>query len=242
MQARERIICPLDVDNSEKAIELVQLLKESIGIFKVGLELTTTVGFQVLEPVKQSGAKSVFLDLKLHDIPNTVAGAMRGVVRLGVWCVTVHASGGRAMLEAAVEAAKIEAEFSQVERPKVFAVTLLTSISAKSLLEELKVCKPVQEYVVSLALMAFHAGCDGVIASPHEIEAIRRAIPDPSFLIVTPGVRPAGSEKGDQARVMTPGEAIRKGASYLVIGRPIYNAPDPKAAADKIAAEIEAAL
>ena len=242
LQAKERIICPLDVDNSEKAIELVQLLKDSIGVFKVGLELTTSVGFQVLEPVKRSGARSVFLDLKLHDIPNTVAGAMRGVVRLGVWCVTVHAFGGQAMLEAAVEAAKMEAEISKIERPKVFAVTLLTSISAKSLLEELKVCKPVQEYVVSLALMAFRAGCDGVIASPHEIEAIRRAIPDPSFLVVTPGVRPAGTERGDQARVMTPGEAISKGANYLVIGRPIYNAIDPKAAADKIAEEIEAAL
>ena len=230
------------MDSAEKALRLVEQLKDSVGVFKAGLELTTSVGFDVLKPIKEFGTGRIFLDLKLHDIPNTVAGAMKGVVRLGVWCVTVHASGGVKMLEAAVLAAKSEAETSGLPRPKVFAVTLLTSVSAKSLLTELKVCQPVEDYVVSLALMAQSAGCDGVIASPHEIEAIRRAIPDPDFLIVTPGVRPAGSAKGDQARVMTPGEAISRGASYLVIGRPIYDSPDPKAAAEKIALEIEAAL
>lgn len=230
------------MDSEAKAIEIAKTLKDEIGVFKIGLELTTSAGYGVIEALNRMGIEKIFLDLKLHDIPNTVAGAMKAVVRYGVWCVTVHTSGGSAMLEAAVRAAQHEAQETGKLKPKIFGVTLLTSISGNALFEELNVCKPVQEYVVSLAVTARRAGCDGVIASPHEIEAIRKAIPDPNFLIVTPGVRPAGSEAGDQSRVMTPGEAIRKGANYLVVGRPISESQHPVLAARNIALEIESAL
>ena len=242
MQAKDRIIFPIDVGSEAKAIEIAKTLKDEVGVFKIGLELTTSAGFGVIQALNKIGIEKIFLDLKLHDIPNTVAGAMKAVVQYGVWCVTVHTSGGSAMLEAAVRSAQQAAEETGKRKPKVFGVTLLTSISGKALFEELNVCKPVQEYVVSLAVTARRAGCDGVIASPHEIEAIRKAIPDPNFLIVAPGVRPAGSDVGDQSRVMTPGEAIRKGANYLVVGRPISESQDPVLAARNIALEIESAI
>ncbi|HZO88475.1 MAG TPA: orotidine-5'-phosphate decarboxylase [Chthonomonadaceae bacterium] len=238
MQAKERIICALDVDNAYRAIQLVGQLKDHVGMFKAGLELVTAAGIQIFEKLRDAGAERLFYDAKLHDIPNTLVGAMRGVARLGVECVTVHAAGGRAMLRAAVEAAHREAEAFGLPRPKVLAVTVLTSISAETLRDELWVERPLTEYVPHLARLAHEAGCDGVIASPHEIEAVRTAVPSSDFLVVTPGVRPAGAEQGDQARVLTPAEAIRRGASYLVIGRPIVAAVDPVAAAQEIAADI----
>jgi orotidine-5'-phosphate decarboxylase len=241
VEARDRIICALDVDNAFRAIQLVGHLREHVGIFKVGLELATAAGVQILEKLRDAGAERIFFDAKLHDIPNTVAGAMKGVVRLGAWCVTVHASGGQAMLQAAVQAARCEAEERGTLAPRILAVTALTSIDESTLHNELKVGMALPEYVASLATMARDAGCDGVIASPHEIGIVRTAVSTPEFLVVTPGVRPTGVDKGDQARVMTPGEAIRLGASYLVIGRPIVAAPDSVEAAQQIAAEIAAA-
>ena len=236
MQAYERIICALDVDSVERAAALVRELHGRVGVFKVGLELLTAVGPTIFAALREAGAERFFYDGKLHDIPNTVAGAMRGVMASGAWCVTVHAAGGGAMLRAATAAAK------QSERPpKVLAVTLLTSVGADVLEGELGVNMPVGEYVAKLARLAYESGCDGVIASPHEIAIVRAAVPEPKFLIITPGVRPAGAAPGDQARAMTPGEAIRQGADYLVIGRPITGAESPGTAAAQIALEMEQA-
>lgn len=238
MAAHERIICALDVDSIESAVTLVTQLKDHVGVFKIGLELATSAGLPIFEAARNAGAARIFYDAKLHDIPNTVAGAMRGVTRLGAWCVTVHATGGTAMLQAAVQMAHCEAEATGLPRPKVLAVTVLTSLSPETLRDELRVPTPMSDYVAHLAKLAHESGCDGVVTSPHEIEAVRAVLPSPDFLVVTPGVRPAGVDKGDQARVMTPGEAIARGASYLVIGRAITAAPDPVAAAQAIAAEI----
>ncbi len=242
MSGKDRIIVALDVETGDRAVELVQRLKGRVGVFKAGLELVTAEGVQVLKRIRDAGAERIFYDAKLHDIPNTVAGAMKSVTRLGAWCVTVHAMGGEAQLEAAVKSAWETATQESLPRPKILAVTVLTSISADALANELRVGLSVSEYVAELAKMAQRAGCDGVIASPHEIEVVRAAVNDPNFLIVTPGVRPAGADKGDQARVMTPSEAIQRGANYLVIGRPIVAAQDPVAAADRIAEEISQAL
>lgn len=241
MEPKDRIICALDVNNAYRAIQLVGQLREHVGTFKVGLELATAAGIQILDKLREAGAERIFFDAKLHDIPNTVAGAMKGVVRLGAWCVTVHASGGEAMLRAAVQAARCEAEETGTPAPRVLAVTALTSIDEHILRDEMMVDRALPEYVAALATMAHRAGCDGVIASPHEIAIVRSVINASGFLVLTPGVRPAGAEKGDQARVMTPAEAIRLGADYLVIGRPIVASPDPVAAAKQIAAEIAAA-
>lgn len=241
MLPKDRIICAIDVDNAFRAIQLVGLLQDKVGVFKVGLELLTSAGISIVEKLQDAGAEKIFLDAKLHDIPNTVAGAMRGVVRQRVWCVTVHASGGSTMLQAAVMAGKKLSEEMQVEHPKILAVTLLTSIGAEALHSELLSDNPVEQYVAHMATMAYACGCDGVIASPHEIEAVRSAVPDRNFLVITPGVRPVGDDAGDQSRVKTPSEAIMAGADYLVIGRPITGANDPAAAAESITHEIAAA-
>lgn len=244
-QPRDRIIAAIDVDSAERAVALVGQLKDYVGVFKIGLELVNAAGVQVFETLRGAGAGRFFYDAKLHDIPNTVAGAMRSIARLGVWCVTVHAAGGSAMLRAAVEAGKQEADRNGLTPPKILAVTLLTSISAHTLHNELQVAntgvnaeRQIASYVTQMARFAHASGCDGVIASPHEIETVRAAVTDPTFLIVTPGVRPAGSPAGDQARTMTPREAVLLGADYLVIGRPIVSADDPAAAAQQIAEEI----
>jgi orotidine-5'-phosphate decarboxylase len=237
---KDRIIVALDVDNAFRALQLVNLLKGHVGVFKVGLELSSAVGTGILEKLREAGASRIFYDAKLHDIPNTVTGAMHGVVRLGAWCVTVHATGGATMMRSAVAAAKERAVESNAPRPKVLAVTALTSISETILRDELRISVSMKDYVQGLAALARDAGCDGVIASPHEIATIRDVIPDPEFLVITPGVRPKGSDRGDQERIMTPGEAIALGASYLVVGRPIVSDPNPTEAAVRIAAEIAA--
>ena len=230
--SKDKIIIPLDVDSAEKAVELVELLKDDVGAFKVGLELVNAAGFGVFEKIKAAGARRVFYDCKLHDIPNTVAGAARAIARMGVWLFNVHCSGGLAMMKAAKEA------ISEVsEPPKVIGVTLLTSIDQTMLNEELGVAEEVARHVERMALLAREAGLDGVVASPHEIELIRKAC-GPDFLIVTPGVRPAGADIGDQKRVMTPRQAVERGADYLVIGRPITRADDPRAAARAIAEDL----
>lgn len=235
----QRIICAIDVNTADRAVQLVEQLAGHIGVFKVGLELLMAEGVGIVDKLRDAGAERIFLDAKLHDIPNTVAGAMRAIANLGVWCVTVHTMGGVKMMTAAAHAGLSEAqETGKMPPPLVLGVTVLTSLSEYALETELQVEMPLANYVAHLANLVMEAGCHGVIASPQEIELIRAQIPDPDFLVITPGVRPAGSDAGDQARVLTPAEAIRRGANYLVIGRPITAAPDPADAARRIANEI----
>jgi orotidine-5'-phosphate decarboxylase len=236
--SKDRIICALDVDTEARAVALVTHLRGEVGVFKVGLELVNAAGLGIFDRLREAGAERFFYDAKLHDIPNTVSGAMRSIARLGVWCVTLHTFGGSAMLRAAVKTAQEAAAEAGLPRPKLLGVTLLTSIGEETLRSELGVAQPVSQYVPHLACLAYEAGCDGVIASPQEIEAVRAAVPSRDFLVITPGVRPAGADAGDQARVMTPDEAIRRGADYLVIGRPITAAPDPVAATRALAEQI----
>jgi orotidine-5'-phosphate decarboxylase len=221
-------------------------------MFKVGSELFTAEGPVPVRYLVTTGHR-VFLDLKFHDIPNTVRAAAREAVELGVSMVNVHASGGRKMMEAALEGARSALQsvsrrmqgsagivVGDEARPKVLAVTVLTSLASQDL-EELGISGTPVEAVIRLARLAQSAGLDGVVASPREISAIRQAC-GPGFLIVTPGIRPASAATDDQARVATPASAIAAGADYLVVGRPITGAPDPVAAADAIVAEMEGAL
>lgn len=231
---KDKIIVALDVDSTEKAIDLVDRLKGSVGAFKVGLELVNSAGLGIIDAVKSAGADKVFYDCKFHDIPNTVAGASRAAASMGVWMFNVHASGGIGMMKAARDAADEIEPASGSARPLVIAVTVLTSIDQEILANELGVNYSVQDQIRRLAVMAKSAGLDGVVASPLEVEIIREAC-GPDFLIVTPGVRPAGADIGDQKRIMTPADAVNAGADYLVIGRPITKASDPAEAAEKIA-------
>lgn len=236
--SKEKIILPLDVDTADKALALVETLRDEVGAFKVGLELVNSAGFSVFDRIREAGADRIFYDCKFHDIPNTVAGASRAAAAMGLWLFNVHCAGGSAMMKAAKEAAVETAAKLGTQPPKVIGVTVLTSIDRQALNDEIRVPGDVAEEVVHLARLAKDAGLDGVVASPHEIELIRSAC-GPDFLIVTPGVRPAGADIGDQKRVMTPGEAVARGADYLVIGRPIIKADDPAAAARAIAAELD---
>jgi orotidine-5'-phosphate decarboxylase len=237
MDVREKIILPLDVDNAWQALHLVEQLKDWVGAFKVGLELVNAAGIVVLEKLRDAGAKRIFYDAKVHDIPNTVAGTMRAIARQEIWMTNVHACGGLRMIRAAADALEQVSSEINVEKPILLGVTLLTSIDPQELGNELHVSMPVQEYVVALAQLVQKAGGNGVVASPKEIEGIRSACGS-QFLIVTPGVRPRGSETADQRRTMTPAEAVRAGANYLVIGRPITAAPDPLDAVKRILDEI----
>lgn len=235
--SKEKIIVALDVDTPDKAVALVEQLRDYVGAFKVGLELVNSVGLSVFDRLKDAGAKRIFYDAKLHDIPNTVAGAARAACRLGVWMINVHCSGGFAMMKAARDAVLKEAGSLGVAPPLVIGVTLLTSIDERQLKDELAIPQDVAAYVDHMARLAMAAGLTGVVASPREIATIRSAC-GPNFTVVSPGVRPAGSDQGDQKRVMTPEEAITSGADYIVIGRPITQAEDPRAAARDIAATL----
>jgi orotidine-5'-phosphate decarboxylase len=222
-RAKEYIIVALDVEHEEEALELVTELKDYVGFFKVGLELVNSLGFSIIRKVKELGGK-VFLDLKFMDIPNTVAGASRGAARLGVKMFNVHTLGGLEMMSAAVDAVNLEASKSTSERPLLLGVTILTSISQPTMNNELRISGSIENQVVHLASMASRAGLDGVIASPQELEIIRKNVSN-KMLIVTPGVRPIWAAANDQKRVTTPSEAILKGASHLVLGRPITKPP-----------------
>jgi len=263
----------LDVPSGNAATRMAERLHGHAGMFKVGSELFTAEGPVPVRYLVTTGQR-VFLDLKFHDIPNTVRAAVREAAELGVSMVNVHASGGRKMMEAALEGAR-SALYQSVQssalqpgsrgvqgsalqpasrgvqgsagivvgdeaRPRVLAVTILTSLESQDL-EELGISGAPVEAVVRLARLAQSAGLDGVVASPREISAIRQAC-GPGFLIVTPGIRPASAATNDQARIATPARAIAAGADYLVVGRPITGAPDPVAAADAIVAEMDGAL
>ena len=238
MKGRERLIFALDVNTGKEALDWVKGLSGSVGMFKVGLELFVSEGPELVRRLRDQGER-VFLDLKFHDIPATLAGACRAAGRLGASIVNVHALAGPAALARAGEAARRGATDAGVPPPKVIAVTVLTSHSARDL-ERLGIQGGPDETVLRLADLAREARLDGVVASPLEAERLRRHWRE--ALIVTPGVRPAGSDLGDQERVATPGGAIRAGADYLVVGRPIRDAPDPRAAADAIAQEVSGAM
>ena len=230
------ILVALDVESAARAVELADLLRGSVGGFKIGKQLFTAAGPAMVRELTSRGDR-VFLDLKFHDIPNTVAGAVQSAVATGAWMVNVHASGGSAMMTAAAEAARKTAAALGKPRPLVIAVTVLTSMDSDGL-AEIGVSRPVLDQVVHLARLAQASGLDGVVASPQEVRAIRSAC-GADFQIVTPGIRPADHQgKDDQARTLTPAEAIAAGSSYLVIGRPITAAPNPKTAAETIAATL----
>jgi orotidine-5'-phosphate decarboxylase len=233
------ILVALDVDTADAAHALADQLRGHVGGFKIGSRLFTGHGPAIVESLVTRGDR-VFLDLKFHDIPNTVAGAVAAATRLGVWMVNVHASGGHAMMKAAREAAEAEALTLSKPRPLVIAVTMLTSLSEETM-GEIGVSGALAGQVGRLAMLAQSAGLDGVVASPHEIAVIRNRC-GRSFEIITPGIRSASDDKADQSRTLTAGEALAAGASYLVIGRPIIAAADPRAAAERIAAECRAAV
>ena len=232
-QSRDRLIVALDVSSAAQARRIVQTIGDAASTYKVGKQLFTAEGPQIVRDLVASGRK-VFLDLKFHDIPNTVAGAVRSACELGVAMLTVHASGGSNMLKAAAETAAQSAT-----KPLVLAVTVLTSF-ADADLQEIGVQGTTLSQVLRLGALARNAGCGGLVASAKEAKELRRALGE-DFAIVTPGVRPAGSAAGDQARVVTPADAIAAGATYLVVGRPILEARDPALAAADILSEIRMA-
>ena len=237
MDPRDRIILAVDVDSAEQAVRMVEALREDVGAFKVGLELVNSAGLDIFDKLTAAGAHRIFYDCKLHDIPNTAAGAMRAIARQSLWMTNLHASGGGRMIAAAAAALTQASEMNGVAAPILLGVTLLTSISEEELATELHVPLATSEYVAAMARLVKLSGGNGVVASPHEIAVVREACGS-DFVIVTPGVRPTGADAGDQRRVMTPGEAARRGADYLVVGRAITGAANPKEAARRIAEEI----
>jgi orotidine-5'-phosphate decarboxylase len=230
----DRIIIALDVPTKEEGIALVGRLADA-RTFKVGLELFTAEGPALFRKLKVL-RKDIFLDLKLHDIPNTVAGAVRSACRHGVQMMTLHTSGGREMMAKAAEAARAAAEAGKGPKPILLGVTVLTSLKGPDL-EEVGMGPDVASQVLRLAGLAKAAGMDGVVCSPQEIEVLRREF-GRELVIVTPGIRPVWAAAQDQKRIMTPAEAVAKGADYLVIGRPITGAPSPNEAFLRIAEEI----
>lgn len=231
LKREEHVILALDVECPEKARELIEATRENIYLYKVGLQLFTASGPQVLQLLASYG-KKVFLDLKYHDIPNTVAMAVREASRLGIFLVNLHALGGSRMMREAMVAIR-----HNPLRPYLLAVTILTSQDEADLADDLLIDHSVQKMVLHLAGKAKEAGLDGVVASPEEIVPLRQAYGD-DFLIVTPGIRPQWSQKNDQKRTLTPKEAFDRGADYIVVGRPITQAPDPGQAARRLIEEI----
>jgi orotidine-5'-phosphate decarboxylase len=240
MNAKAKLIVALDVDSVDRARDLFEALRETVGMFKIGSQLFTATGPEIVRQIVARGGR-VFLDLKFHDIPNTVAAAGIEATRLGVAIFNVHASGGAEMMQRAAEAVAETATREGLAKPKVIAVTLLTSLDQKSL-EQVGFDNEPRSLVASLARMADDCGLEGVVASPQEIEIIRRTISNPNFLIVTPGIRSSSNQIDDQRRTLSAAEAIRAGADYLVVGRPILNAANPVEQARKFVEEIADAL
>jgi orotidine-5'-phosphate decarboxylase len=234
---RNKLIVALDVETSSKALALVSRLKGVAGMFKIGSQLFTAAGPALVREIIASGER-VFLDLKFHDIPNTVAAAGVEATRLGVSIFNVHAAGGSEMMRRTTEAVAVCANAEGLARPLVIAVTVLTSANNTTLAEVGYESDP-EELVPRLALLAEASGLDGVVASPREVGIIRAVVKTPDFVVVTPGVRSAGSALFDQKRVMTPREAITAGADFIVVGRPIIESSDPVQAARQIIHEME---
>ena len=243
LKPKDRLIVALDLHSSDEALRLVEELHGMVGMFKVGSQLFTATGSSLVEKIVSAGNR-VFLDLKFHDIPHQVAGAVASATKLGASLLTVHASGGPEMMRTAIETAKEIADRERIERPNVVAVTVLTSIDS-TVLDQIGVTDDATESVKRLALLAAGAGVDGVVASPKEIGAIRSTITDSDFLIVAPGIRPNDSKRDeysstdDQKRVASPGFALAAGANYLVVGRPITAASDRAQAVERIVREME---
>ena len=233
----DQLLIALDVPTGSEALRLADLLRGTVGGFKIGSQLFTAEGPAIVRTLTGKGDR-VFLDLKFHDIPNTVANAVAAATSLGVWMVNVHASGGTKMMQAAAEAARKNASAEGRQAPLVIAVTVLTSMTAAAM-SETGTNVPVIDQVSRLARLAQESGLDGVVGSPQETSAIR-ALCGPKFVIVTPGIRggAAVTSKDDQERTLTAGGAIAAGSSYLVVGRPVIAAPDPREAAERIADEI----
>ena len=244
MTARNPIIVALDVDSPERALALADQLRGAVGAVKVGSQLFTAAGPDIVRRLTERGHR-VFLDLKYHDIPNTVAGAAAAAAKLGAWMIDVHASGGLAMMKAARESARASAEAVGVTPPLVIAITVLTSFDQNTI-ASVGIQRPIVDQVEALAWLAQEAGLDGVVASPHEVARLRSARGD-RFVLVTPGIRAsapdeASRKRDDQARTMTAGAAIAAGASFIVVGRPIIAAPDPLAAAEALAKSLESSF
>ncbi len=238
--AKDKLIIALDVDSASRALDLFVELRDIAGMFKIGSQLFTAAGPDIVRQIISQGGR-IFLDLKFHDIPNTVAAAGVEATRLGVSIFNVHASGGAEMLKRTTAAVNEVSVKEGLAKPKVIAITLLTSIDQNTL-ARIGILDDPRSVVSSWSQLAADCGLDGVVASPQEIEVIRAAVDKPDFVIVTPGIRQAGDAADDQRRVRTAAEAIRAGADYLVVGRPILNAADPAAAVNRIVSEIDAAL
>ncbi|MEW6725345.1 orotidine-5'-phosphate decarboxylase [Desulforudis sp. 1088] len=240
MQAKDRIFVALDFDDEGEAVALARSLAGSVGGFKIGMRLFYSAGREVVGKIAGLGCP-VFLDLKLHDIPQTVGQAVRAVVRLGASIINVHAAGGGDMLRAAAAAAAEESALSGIPCPKVIAVTVLTSLGDQHL-AELGIAGSAADVVARWARLVHRAGLDGVVASAREARTIRETF-GPGFLIITPGIRlPGEGAADDQVRVASPGAAVAQGADYLVVGRPITKADDPPAAVRSIVEDIESAV
>lgn len=238
--AKDKLIVALDVETASRARELFAALRGVVGMFKIGMQLFTAVGPSIVREIINAGGR-VFLDLKYHDIPNTVAAAGVEAARHGISIFNVHTFGGTEMMRRTADAVGEVAEREGLVRPKIIGVTLLTSVNDR-ILTEIRVINSPERQVTALAQLAAASGLDGVVASPLEVVPVRAAVAKKDFLVVTPGVRPAGAAPHDQRRLTTPAEAIRAGSDYLVIGRPIIDADDPVAAANSIVAEIEDGL
>jgi orotidine-5'-phosphate decarboxylase len=235
MTPADRIIVPLDVPTESAALALIEQLPQ-VSFWKVGLELFVSSGASILTLLR-SRQKRIFLDLKFHDIPNTMAGACRSAARYGVDLLTVHAAAGQAALQAAQAAAIAEAATLNLQPPQLIAITVLTSLTPRALAFELKIPLELDDYALQMALMAQASGLAGAVCSPHEASQLRDSC-GKDFLLVCPGVRPDWAERGDQQRTMTPKAALQAGANYLVIGRPITAASDPAAAFERICEEL----
>ncbi|MDY6939739.1 MAG: orotidine-5'-phosphate decarboxylase [Cyanobacteriota bacterium] len=235
MSAADRIIVPLDVSSEAEAIATIDSLPQ-VSFWKVGLELFVSTGATLLPALKERN-KRIFLDLKFHDIPNTVAGACRAAAGYGVDLLTIHATAGRSALKAAVEAVGEGAAAANVAPPKPIAITLLTSLNSRDVAFDLKIPIEVPEYALQMALLAKESGMAGAVCSPQEVEQLRRVCGE-DFLFVCPGVRPTWAQTGDQRRTTTPAAALKAGADYLVIGRPITASENPSAAFDRICEEL----
>ena len=236
MAQNNRIIFALDVGNMDSAKNWVKMLKGHVWWFKVGLELFTAVGPDIVTLIKDNGIRC-FLDLKFHDIPNTVAGAVRSAARTGADMMTIHLSGGRAMVKAALKAAQDESIELKIERPNIVGVSVLTSLSGDDL-QEIGIDKSPGEHVAHLARFASSCGLDGLVCSAEDLAHVRHEVPK-TLTLITPGIRPAWSEKGDQKRIATPSSALKAGADLLVIGRPISESTNPVQAVEKIISEME---